>query len=255
MGKTIIFAYNHKHAQMIGRGTRLCESIYGDGKNKNGFLIFDYCGSFEYFGQHPEGKDGKETPTLSQRLFQVKLDVLYELQRVEYQEDDWFHAYYARIKEELQNTVIQIKSHSNRIQVREAMQYVDKYYDKTTWETLSPVMVREAKVHLSSLLDSGLGDDHLAIAFDIRMYYIEKVLLQTGTINGASEHIKNVRMIAQFLLSEKASVPQVLAKAFALKEIINDAFWDDPSVLEIEKKEKCTQRFNAIFERFRKKKI
>ena len=250
MGKTIIFAYNHKHAQMIGRGTRLCESIYGDGKNKNGFLIFDYCGSFEYFGQHPEGKDGKETPTLSQRLFQVKLDVLYELQRVEYQEDDWFHAYYARIKEELQNTVIQIKSHSNRIQVREAMQYVDKYYDKTTWETLSPVMVREAKVHLSSLLDSGLGDDHLAIAFDIRMYYIEKVLLQTGTINGASEHIKNVRMIAQFLLSEKASVPQVLAKAFALKEIINDAFWDDPSVLE-----KCTQRFNAIFERFRKKKI
>ena len=76
---------------MIGRGTRLCENIYGDGKHKNGFLIFDYCGNFEYFGLHPEGKDGKETLTLSQRLFQVKLDMLYELQRLEYQEDDWLH--------------------------------------------------------------------------------------------------------------------------------------------------------------------
>ena len=225
-----------KFVQMIGRGTRLCENIYGDGKNKNGFLIFDYCGNFEYFGLHPEGKDGKETLTLSQRLFQIKLDMLYELQRLEYQEDDWFHTYYVRIKEELQDTVIQIKSHSNRIQVREAMQYVDKYYDKTTWAALSPVMVKEAKIHLSPLLDSGLGGDHLAIAFDIRMYYIEKALLQTGTVNGASEHIKNVRMIARYLLSERASVPQVLAKASDLKELMSDTFWDTPSVPEIEKK-------------------
>ncbi len=115
-----------KFVQMLGRGTRLCENIYGNGKDKKGFLVFDYCGNFEYFDLHPEEKDGKETLTLSQRLFQVKLDMLYELQRIEYQEDDWFHAYYGQTKTELQNTVIQIKSHDNRIQVREAMRYVDK---------------------------------------------------------------------------------------------------------------------------------
>lgn len=225
-----------KFVQMIGRGTRLFKNLYGEGKDKKGFLIFDYCGNFEYFGQHPEGKDGKENLTLSQRLFQIKLDMLYELQRLEYQEDDWFRAYYVRIKEDLQNAVGRIKSHSNRIQVREAMQYVDKYCDKTTWAALSPVMVKEAKVHLSPLLDSGLGGDYLAIAFDARMYYIEKALLQTGTVNGASEHIKTVRKIAQYLLNEKASVPQVLTKADDLKELMSDAFWGAPSVPEIEKK-------------------
>ena len=46
------------------------------------------------------------------------------------------------IKKELQNMVVQIKSHSNRIQVREAMQYVDKYYDKATWAAFSPVKAR-----------------------------------------------------------------------------------------------------------------
>ena len=62
-----------KFVQMIGRGTRLCEDVYGPGKNKGGFQIFDYCGNFEYFGQNPEGKPGKEMMTLSQRLFNVRI--------------------------------------------------------------------------------------------------------------------------------------------------------------------------------------
>ena len=48
-----------KFVQMIGRGTRLCENIYGPGRHKSGFLILDYCGNFEYFDVHPDGKEGK----------------------------------------------------------------------------------------------------------------------------------------------------------------------------------------------------
>ena len=42
---------------MIGRGTRLCPSlacvdaIDGDYTGKRRFLIFDYCGNFEFFRQ------------------------------------------------------------------------------------------------------------------------------------------------------------------------------------------------------------
>ena len=42
-----------KFMQMIGRGTRLCKDLLGPGKDKNGFLIFDYCGNFDYFNDHP----------------------------------------------------------------------------------------------------------------------------------------------------------------------------------------------------------
>lgn len=224
-----------KFMQMIGRGTRLCENIYGPGRNKSGFQIFDYCGNFEYFGEHPDGKEGREMLTVSMRLFQVKLDMLYELQRIEYQEDTWFNAYYNQIKNELHNEVVRIKSHASRIQVREAMQYVDKYYDRETWKSFSPVMVREAKKHLSPLLDSGVSGDYLAVTFDVRMYYIEQSLLATGAINGATEHVKNVRLIAKYLITEKASVPQVLAKATDLKTIMGDAFWQNPTVMELER--------------------
>ena len=224
-----------KFVQMIGRGTRLCENVYGPGKNKSGFQIFDYCDNFEYFGEHPDGKDGKEMLTLSQRLFQIRLDMLFELQKLEYQEDTWYHAYYDKIKTELHNEVIRIKSHDSRIQVREEMQYVDKYYDLKSWVSLSPVDVKEIKRHISPLLDSGLNGDHLAVAFDARVFYVEKTLLATGNIVGANEHIKNLRQIAKYLLEDKASVPQVLAKAQDLKQLYSKEYWDNVSEPELER--------------------
>ena len=224
-----------KFVQMIGRGTRLCENVYGPGKNKSDFLIFDYCDNFEYFGEHPDGKDGKEMLTLSQRLYQIRLDMLFELQKIEYQEDTWYHAYYEQIKKELHNEIIRIKSHDTRVQVRESMQYVDKYYDLKSWVSLSPVEIKEIKRHISPLLDSGLNGDHLAVAFDARVYYVEKTLLATGKTTMANDHIKNLRQIAKFLIEEKASVPQVLAKAQDLKQLASKEYWDNATIPELER--------------------
>lgn len=224
-----------KFVQMIGRGTRLCENIYGPGKNKSGFLIFDYCGNFEYFEMHPDGEPGTEPLTLSQRLFNVRLDMLYELQRLEYQLDDRMSAYYQVIKKELHEKVIKIRSHDSRIQVREEMPYVDKYYDLNNWVSLSPVMVKEAKKHIAPLLDSGLSGDYLSVAFDIRIYYVENDILKTGTTNNVSGHIKNLRLVAQYLLTEKASVPQVLNKVDDLKRLFSEDLWNNPSIEELEK--------------------
>ena len=39
-----------KFWQMIGRGTRLSEDLYGPGQDKSEFLIFDHWGNFERFG-------------------------------------------------------------------------------------------------------------------------------------------------------------------------------------------------------------
>lgn len=219
-----------KFVQMIGRGTRLCDNLYGPGKHKSGFQIFDYCGNFEYFGEHPDGKEGKEMLTLSQRLFRVRMDMLFELQRIEFQEDPWHLNYYEAVKKDLHDIILGIKSHSSRIQVREAMQYVDKYCDLNTWISLSPVMLKEAKIHLTPLLDSGLNGEHLKVSFDVRMFLIERSILKTGGIGEAAEHVKNVRKIAQYLLKERASVPQVRAKAAELKTVVGDDYWLNPSV-------------------------
>ncbi len=224
-----------KFVQMIGRGTRLCENIYGPGRNKTGFQIFDYCGNFEFFGMNPDGKVYEETLTLSQRLFNVRVDMLYELQNVEYQQDNRMHEYYKTIKDELHDKVVVVKNNSARIQVREEMPYVDKYYDLNTWVSLSPVMVKEVKKHISPLLISGVSGNYLSVAFDIRMYYVETDLLKTKTIDNVSNHVKVLRGIAQYLLTEKASVPQVLNKVEELRRLYEEDLWKNPTIEELEK--------------------
>ncbi|MBR6756513.1 MAG: hypothetical protein IKM15_06160, partial [Peptococcaceae bacterium] len=175
------------------------------------------------------------TVTLSQKLYQIKLDILHELQRIEYQENEWYLGYYQELKRQLHNEVVKIKTVGQyRIQVREEMQYVDKYYDFDTWVALSAVMVEEIKRHIVPLLDSGLNGEPLVISFDLRMFYIEQALLSDGNIKKANAHVKNVREIAKYLLEEKASVPQVREKANVLRKAIHAGFWEAPEVSEIE---------------------
>ena len=64
-----------KFWQMIGRGTRLRPNLFGPGKDKTEFLIFDHYGNFDYFEQEyqePEDTGGK---SLLQTTFETRLEL------------------------------------------------------------------------------------------------------------------------------------------------------------------------------------
>jgi type I restriction enzyme R subunit len=64
-----------KFWQMIGRGTRLCPNLFGAGKDKTEFYIFDHYGNFDFFEQdykEPEDVGGK---ALLQTLFEARLEL------------------------------------------------------------------------------------------------------------------------------------------------------------------------------------
>ena len=51
-----------KFWQMVGRGTRLCPDLFGPGKDKEFFYVFDYCQNLEFFTQDlptTEGNSGR----------------------------------------------------------------------------------------------------------------------------------------------------------------------------------------------------
>ncbi len=47
-----------KFWQMIGRGTRLCPDLFGPGKHKDHFLVFDFCQNLEFFNQNLPTTEG-----------------------------------------------------------------------------------------------------------------------------------------------------------------------------------------------------
>lgn len=226
-----------KFVQMIGRGTRLCPDLFGPGQDKTHFLIFDYCGNFEYFALHPDESKGKEMISLSQKLFMVQLDLLYELQGLKWQRNHFAKAYYDSIKKELIEEVKNIKNHSERIQVRNAMEYVDMFNEDSKWVNLSALDVKIMKDYLTRLVDSGLKGDHLAVSFDIRMKEIE-IGFVIGDIMSASRHIQVVRKCCAYLLAKKASVPQVIEKANELKLLATEEYWLSADLESLETKRK-----------------
>ena len=70
-----------KFWQMIGRGTRLCPDLFGPGKNKEFFCVFDYCQNLEFFSTNPETTEGALGASLSKRLITSRLELISELDK------------------------------------------------------------------------------------------------------------------------------------------------------------------------------
>ena len=64
-----------KFWQMIGRGTRLRENLFGVGKNKKSFRIFDHWGNFDYFEFQYQHREPSNEKSLMQLLFEARVDL------------------------------------------------------------------------------------------------------------------------------------------------------------------------------------
>src|SRR5260370_34164124 len=68
-----------KFWQMIGRGTRLRPNLFGPGRHKEFFYIFDWCRNFEFFNQNPDVTEGAGAETLAKRLFTARVELVGEV--------------------------------------------------------------------------------------------------------------------------------------------------------------------------------
>ena len=224
-----------KFVQMIGRGTRLCPDLFGPGNDKKKFLIFDYCDNFEYFQvEHNEVVSSGDKISLSQRIFALRSEIAYSLQDFESQEDEFLSSYRNKTVGILLDIVKDLKKSTNRIAVRQNLKYVDKYNSEKAWMALTPVNVHELKTFVAPLIEGGADSDFKALSFDIRMMRIQRAILK-NTPAYATADIKKVREIAQYLLQNKMTIPQVEAKKDDLKELYDESSWNEPQVKDLER--------------------
>ena len=223
-----------KFVQMIGRGTRLCEGLI-DGKDKEYFLIFDYCGNFEFFDEHPDYTSTSNGKSLSQRLFDVKLDIMCELQAYHYQSSAVHKTYYDKLKAELYGDVTDIKKKSSQIAVRQNMAYVDKYIDYDVWGSIAPIAKKEIQLHISKLIANDVEEDVNSLRFDAYMLSIELAVLADGGLKAVARKIRVVRRVSQMILQYAGSQTSVQQAAEALQDLSGESFWNDPQVDKLER--------------------
>jgi type I restriction enzyme R subunit len=218
-----------KYWQMIGRGTRLCKDIFGKGKDKEFFLIFDICGNFEFFDEFPDGYTPKATKSLSQLIFETKLDIvmaIYNNQEPTEEEE----AYAVTIKEDLHKTITSLDE--NRFEVRKHWKYVIEYKSRDRWNHLTNSAVLDIKNNLSHLVSYKDDTDELAKRFDVLIAKLQLALInQSKSQRGL---IGNIVSIAQLLFT-KRNIPAVHAKIVLIEQIKKDSYWPTITISQLEK--------------------
>lgn len=222
-----------KFLQMIGRGTRLSEEIFDEGETpedraKKFFYIFDWCGNFEFFGENPKGFEPMKSISLTQRLFDLRVDISIALQHEQFQNDEIAKALHDETKAILIGQVKELND--KHISVREHWDIVDKYRKKDTWVYLSNTDGIELKDVIAPLLVSSTTNMG-ATKFDILMLNIELSTIDESVSGDKSKLV--VEKIAN-KLQEKASIKQVNDKMPLIKQLSKHDFWESASLDKLE---------------------
>jgi type I restriction enzyme R subunit len=218
-----------KFLQMIGRGTRLSENIFGPGKDKECFYIFDWCGNFDYFDQNPDGNEAPVSQSLTERLFCLRSEIAFHLQHQQYQEDEYCKSLHDENKALLHEQVQALSD--SHISVRMKWEAVSHFKEADAWVYISDMDLLTLKKDVAPLLPKNTLDES-AKKFDVLTLTIELGCLDSEM--DSSRSIQRVKLIAAELM-EKATLPQVQAKMGTIKEVLSDVAWQNVSLQWLEK--------------------
>ncbi|PLS19785.1 DEAD/DEAH box helicase family protein [Neptunicoccus cionae] len=210
-----------KFWQMVGRGTRLCEDLFGPGEDKEEFLIFDFCQNLEFFQEHPDARNAGAALPIGERLFATRVELIGELQIGEEGHLELSNTLKERLHEEVLGMNIE------NFMVRDRRRAVEHFKDKENWQTLD----LDAQIALTNEvagLPSAFVDDHLpAKQFDLLSLNAQLLLLR----NDPGFSRLQLRMIKfASALEGLSNVPTVSKQMELILDMQTDEFWTDVTV-------------------------
>lgn len=216
-----------KFWQMIGRGTRLCADLLGEGIDKERFLIFDFCNNFEFFRVNKNGAENGVQASLAEKTYTTKAMICRELQASAFTKDENYVSYRKELVDDCHSAVLELNDDS--FLVKRHMRYVEAYRNLLTWNNLETVEISDIKEHIAPLVKPK-KDDELARRFDYLIYSIDLGILQSKNVQTPIDIVVG----AAELLSAKYSIPQVAAQKETIEKVQTQDFWDNATIIELD---------------------
>ena len=235
-----------KFWQMIGRGTRLCPNLLGEGLDKERFLIFDFCNNFEYFRVNKNGAENGIVESLSEKIYNTKAQIVRELQAPRYTSDDSYVAYRADLVDQLHGAVIELNDDS--FLVKRHLRYVEIFRTLSAWNSLETMEISDIKEHIAPLIKPK-KEDELARRFDYLVYSIDLGLLQSKSVQTPV----NIVVQTAEQLSAKYSIPQVEKQRDIIEKVQTTEFWDGVTIIELETVRNAMRSLLQYLDKIRRK--
>jgi type I restriction enzyme R subunit len=235
-----------KFWQMVGRGTRLRPDLFGPGRDKQFFYIFDYCQNLEFFSQNPETTDGAIGEPLGKRLFKARVELIAALDKdvnAGNKEDD---------KVELrQDTAEFLRSqvaamNINNFIVRPKRKLVERYSEPKAWEKLGMEQQIELASDVAGLPSELIDDDQEAKQFDLLMLRLQlAVLLHEPSF----QRLRNQVIEIAGLLEEASTIPMIQQQLELIQELQSEEFWQDVTTPMLENVRKKLRSLIKLIEK------
>jgi type I restriction enzyme R subunit len=242
-----------KFWQMIGRGTRLYPDLFGPGRHKEFFNIFDWCRNFEFFNENPQAADGNSADSLAKQLFAARVALIAELdgrQPVASAAGDYpqaqtlvLHAgepgsdadrtaelrdLRERIAADLRNEIAGMSL--DNFLVRPKRRIVENYAAASAWSRLDADAQQELE-QVAGLPSAAADGDLAAKQFDLIVFRVELALLQVeAAFAGRRARITEIASLLEAL----PNVPMVAAEMALILEVQTDEFWQDVTLPMLE---------------------
>lgn len=218
-----------KFWQMIGRGTRLCPDIFGSGRDKQFFLIFDICGNLEFFEENPDGFKGNTQISLQQRLFEAQLEVIFSI-RSNSESTDEEMEFAKNYTDELHAKILALDE--SRFEVRKHWKFVQHYKIRENWDNLNNSKMLEIQQHLSHLISYTEDKDEMAKKFDLLIYRLQLAILNSS--KSQTSLTNNVISLSRALL-KKRNIASVQQKVSVLEDVVSGNYWSAVNLNKLEK--------------------
>jgi type I restriction enzyme R subunit len=242
-----------KFWQMVGRGTRTCNNLFGPGRDKECFWIFDLCQNLEFFLGQGGAESTVAPETLSTRLFRSRLvlidtidqkglpSILPSVPSMAMTSRDGQPSDHDNALRLHRHTLAELlRCHvaacpADNFVVRPHLQLVERFRQIESWATLSPddhQILSATVAPLPSAYADQQGDtDADARRFDLLLYTLQLTLLR-GEPRFARLQ-QQLRVLAA-QLEARANIPQVAAELELISDLLRDEWWQDVTVPMLE---------------------
>jgi type I restriction enzyme R subunit len=215
-----------KFWQMIGRGTRLCPGLFGPGRDKTEFLIFDHWQNFWFFDEEYHETQPTVQKSLLQRLFETRVELAQAA--LDKMDQPTFDAAAALLLGD-----VRAVRDTNAIDARDKWRELELLTDGDRMNHFAAATKADLLSIAAPLqhLRSIRGDED-AYRFDLLMTRLELELVRGGpTAPRVADLRAHVEEAVELLAKNQNPVK---AKADAIQRVRDKAFWDGVQVNHLE---------------------
>lgn len=211
-----------KFLQMIGRGTRLCPNLFGDGKDKEEFYIFDHWKNFEFFEEKPEGIIPVEAKSSLQIRFESRVKLLEILKAKGLCEEE------KNIIKLIREDIDSLPEKS--VEIRKNKKLIDSLKPDKVWDNIDKNLLDKLIKNISPLMGwVDISDHRDAILFDNSMYK-----MQILKLNDDPKIITHVSKVVGDLSKLNTTMNQFNGVRNYVKELLKMEKWGSLNYKELE---------------------